>query len=132
MFNLGACALPEAVFPRSATMANPIAVMDTSMGVMKVEIYLDRVPITASNFIDLAQCVRMDGADRGALQRDASWDALRSPRAGAHLGCLLAHNLGLTALTCFALQERLLQRPALPPCDPPVHEPGIVKGSVLP
>lgn len=49
-------------------MANPIAVMDTSMGVMKVEIYLDRVPITASNFIDLAKCVRMDGADRSGMR----------------------------------------------------------------
>merc|ERR1719439_220305 len=29
--------------------------MDTTMGVIKAEIYLDRVPITASNFIDLAQ-----------------------------------------------------------------------------
>ena len=68
MFNLCACVLPTAVFPRSATMANPIAVMDTSMGVMKVEIYLDRVPITASNFIDLAKCVRMDGADRSGMR----------------------------------------------------------------
>merc|ERR1712013_307322 len=36
-------------------MANPVATMDTTMGVIKVEVYLDRVPITASNFIDLAQ-----------------------------------------------------------------------------
>merc|ERR1712137_307883 len=36
-------------------MANPIAVMDTTMGIIKAEIYLDRVPLTASNFIDLAQ-----------------------------------------------------------------------------
>merc|ERR1719439_459591 len=28
--------------------------MDTTMGTIKVELYLDRVPITASNFIDLA------------------------------------------------------------------------------
>ena len=36
-------------------MANPVAIMDTSMGIIKAEIYLDRVPLTASNFIDLAQ-----------------------------------------------------------------------------
>lgn len=38
--------------------ANPIAVFTVSGGVegtMKAEIYLDRVPITASNFIDLCQ-----------------------------------------------------------------------------
>merc|ERR1712194_304165 len=29
--------------------------MDTTMGVIKVELFLDRVPITASSFIDLAQ-----------------------------------------------------------------------------
>merc|ERR1719502_2591127 len=35
--------------------ANPIAVCDTSMGDFTVELYLDRVPRTASNFIDLAK-----------------------------------------------------------------------------
>ena len=34
---------------------NAIATFDTTMGTFKAEIYLDRVPITASNFIDLAQ-----------------------------------------------------------------------------
>ena len=34
-------------------MPNPIATFTTSAGVMKAEIYLDRVPRTASNFIDL-------------------------------------------------------------------------------
>merc|ERR1712085_199545 len=38
-----------------AAMANPVATMDTTMGVIKVEVYLDRVPITASSFIDLCQ-----------------------------------------------------------------------------
>merc|ERR1740125_70653 len=36
-------------------MANPVAVCKTSMGEFEVELYLDRVPRTASNFIDLAQ-----------------------------------------------------------------------------
>merc|ERR1719238_600014 len=35
--------------------SNPIATFDTTEGVIEAEIYLDRVPITASNFIDLAQ-----------------------------------------------------------------------------
>merc|ERR1719316_829858 len=35
--------------------SNPIATMNTTMGTMKAELYLDRVPITASNFIDLAR-----------------------------------------------------------------------------
>ena len=36
-------------------MPNPIATCETTMGTFKLEIFLDRVPITASNFIDLAQ-----------------------------------------------------------------------------
>uniref|UniRef100_A0A7S1WQD9 Peptidyl-prolyl cis-trans isomerase n=1 Tax=Alexandrium catenella TaxID=2925 RepID=A0A7S1WQD9_ALECA len=36
-------------------MANPTATFDTTMGSIKAEIFLDRVPISASNFIDLAQ-----------------------------------------------------------------------------
>jgi cyclophilin family peptidyl-prolyl cis-trans isomerase len=35
-------------------MPNPVAVFDTSMGTFKAEILLDKMPITASNFIDLA------------------------------------------------------------------------------
>merc|ERR1711935_949412 len=35
--------------------ANPVATLSTSMGDIKVELFLDRVPRTASNFIDLAQ-----------------------------------------------------------------------------
>ena len=35
--------------------ANPVAHFDTSMGKFSAELYLDRVPRTASNFIDLAQ-----------------------------------------------------------------------------
>merc|ERR1719482_1342725 len=44
-----------ALFILSALGANPIATMQTSMGDIKVELFLDRVPRTASNFIDLAQ-----------------------------------------------------------------------------
>merc|ERR1712166_103995 len=41
--------------PFFSAMANPICTMDTTMGTFKLELFLDRVPITASNFIDLAQ-----------------------------------------------------------------------------
>eukprot|EP00931_Biecheleriopsis_adriatica_P117992 TRINITY_DN93464_c0_g1_i1.p1 TRINITY_DN93464_c0_g1~~TRINITY_DN93464_c0_g1_i1.p1 ORF type:complete len:224 (+),score=47.44 TRINITY_DN93464_c0_g1_i1:50-721(+) len=34
---------------------NPVAEFETTMGSFKAEIFLDRTPITASNFIDLAQ-----------------------------------------------------------------------------
>ncbi|CAE8603974.1 unnamed protein product [Polarella glacialis] len=34
-------------------MPNPTATFETTMGSFKAEIYLDRVPITASNFVDL-------------------------------------------------------------------------------
>lgn len=34
---------------------NPTATFDCTMGVFKAELFLDRTPITASNFIDLAQ-----------------------------------------------------------------------------
>ena len=36
-------------------VANPTATFDTSMGSFTAEIYLDRVPRTASNFIGLAK-----------------------------------------------------------------------------
>ncbi len=35
-------------------MGNPIAVFDTSKGTFKAEIYLDKMPVTAANFIALA------------------------------------------------------------------------------
>mmetsp|Transcript_15237 Transcript_15237/g.49525 ORF Transcript_15237/g.49525 Transcript_15237/m.49525 type:complete len:246 (-) Transcript_15237:63-800(-) len=40
---------------------NPIATFNTSYGSFKAEIYLDRVPRTASNFIDLARSGFYDG-----------------------------------------------------------------------
>ncbi len=35
-------------------MANPTATCETSMGTFEVELYLDKMPVTAKNFIDLA------------------------------------------------------------------------------
>ena len=36
-------------------MANPIATIETTVGNIKAEIFLNEMPITASNFIDLAR-----------------------------------------------------------------------------
>lgn len=36
-------------------MANPIYEFETSLGNFKVELYLDKMPVTAQNFIDLAE-----------------------------------------------------------------------------
>lgn len=42
-------------------MANPIARFDTSLGTFTAEIYLDKMPITAKNFLDLAKSGFYDG-----------------------------------------------------------------------
>lgn len=42
-------------------MANPTAVFDTSMGTFTAEVFLDRMPTTANNFIDLARSGFYDG-----------------------------------------------------------------------
>lgn len=42
-------------------MANPIVTMDTSEGIIKVEIFLEQMPITAKNFLDLATSGFYDG-----------------------------------------------------------------------
>lgn len=42
-------------------MANPIATFDTSLGSFQAEIYLDKMPITAQNFLDLAEAGFYDG-----------------------------------------------------------------------
>jgi cyclophilin family peptidyl-prolyl cis-trans isomerase len=42
-------------------MANPVAVFDTSLGTFKAEIYLDKMPVTAGNFIKLAKDGFYDG-----------------------------------------------------------------------
>lgn len=40
---------------------NPIAVIDTSMGILKIELYEDKMPITCNNFIQLASDGFYDG-----------------------------------------------------------------------
>jgi cyclophilin family peptidyl-prolyl cis-trans isomerase len=42
-------------------MANPTAVFETSQGTFEAEIYLEQMPITAQNFIDLAESGFYDG-----------------------------------------------------------------------
>lgn len=42
-------------------MANPTADLETSLGTMTVELYVDKMPITANNFIKLAKSGFYDG-----------------------------------------------------------------------
>ena len=42
-------------------MANPTATFDTTLGTFTAEIYLDKMPITAKNFLDLAKSGFYDG-----------------------------------------------------------------------
>lgn len=42
-------------------MANPTATFETSMGSFTAEIYLDKMPVTARNFLDLAKSGFYDG-----------------------------------------------------------------------
>jgi len=46
---------------RVAMMANPVATCQTSMGTFKLELFLDEMPITASNFIALSKEGYYDG-----------------------------------------------------------------------
>lgn len=42
-------------------MANPTATLETSLGTMKVELYVDKMPVTAGNFLKLAKSGFYDG-----------------------------------------------------------------------
>ena len=42
-------------------MANPVAVFDTTLGTFKAEIFADKMPITAGNFVKLAKDGFYDG-----------------------------------------------------------------------
>lgn len=42
-------------------MSNPVATFETSAGTFKAEIYLDKMPITAKNFLDLSKSGFYDG-----------------------------------------------------------------------
>jgi len=70
-------------------MANPIALLETSLGNIKVELFSDKMPITANNFVKLAKSGFYDGLhfhrviDKFMLQFGCphSKDP-KSPRAG--------------------------------------------------
>ncbi len=49
---------------------NPIAIIDTSMGIIKVELYEDKMPITCNNFIKLADDGFYDGMIFYRIQDD--------------------------------------------------------------
>ena len=55
---------------------NPVATFETTMGTIKAEIYMDRVPRTASNFINLCQT----GFYNGLHFREPSWSLPVHPR----------------------------------------------------
>lgn len=42
-------------------MSNPTATCETSLGTFEVELFLDKMPVTAKNFLDLAQAGFYDG-----------------------------------------------------------------------
>lgn len=42
-------------------MANPIALLETSLGNIKIELFTDKMPITAGNFVKLAKSGFYDG-----------------------------------------------------------------------
>ncbi len=42
-------------------VSNPTAVMETNMGTIELELYLDKTPVTAQNFIDLSKKGFYDG-----------------------------------------------------------------------
>mgnify|MGYP006080933923 CR=1 FL=1 len=48
---------------------NPVATLETTMGTIKAEIYMDRVPRTASNFINLCRTGFYDGIHFRELSR---------------------------------------------------------------
>jgi len=49
------CASSSAASARNPAVTNPKATFETTMGTFIVELYLDRVPRTVSNIVDLAQ-----------------------------------------------------------------------------
>ncbi|MBQ1585116.1 MAG: peptidylprolyl isomerase [Muribaculaceae bacterium] len=44
-----------------SNVSNPTAIMETNMGTIEIELYLDKTPVTAQNFIDLSKKGFYDG-----------------------------------------------------------------------
>src|SRR3954469_6099028 len=56
-----ACVFCARVFYPGAPMANPTATLETSLGTFTVELFVDKMPITAGNFVKLAKSGFYDG-----------------------------------------------------------------------
>src|ERR1700722_11618612 len=50
-----------AVTAGTATAANPVVVMETSMGTIKIELFEDKAPITVKNFLSYVDDKHYDG-----------------------------------------------------------------------
>jgi cyclophilin family peptidyl-prolyl cis-trans isomerase len=50
-----------AAAPAPAQEQNPVVVMETSMGTIKIELYQDKAPITVKNFLDYVDAKHYDG-----------------------------------------------------------------------
>jgi hypothetical protein len=75
-------------------MANPTATFDTSLGTFKAEIYLDKMPITANNFIKLAKQGFYDGLGTSPVGREEYFYRIRrdgNPSGLGFAGALIAH-----------------------------------------
>ncbi len=59
--NLMLCIVGLAFAASAASAANPVAVIETSMGTIKVELDQEKAPITVKNFIDYAESKHYDG-----------------------------------------------------------------------
>jgi cyclophilin family peptidyl-prolyl cis-trans isomerase len=59
--NLMLCIVGLAVAAGGARAANPIAIIETSMGTIKVELDQEKAPITVKNFLDYAESKHYDG-----------------------------------------------------------------------
>ena len=69
---------------------NPIAIIDTSMGTIKVELYEDLVPITVENFVDLANEGFYDGLvfhriGDGFMIQGGAYDTDKTPHSSAQI-----------------------------------------------
>ena len=93
---------------------NPVATFETTMGTIKAEIYMDRVPRTASNFIDLCQTGFYDGVHFRELmnpaathQQTAQWpDCTSAPSSPLNMRpCPRSRNPGLHEPVWLSLRQ---------------------------
>src|SRR5438445_246779 len=58
---LAATTLKAAPEPAKAASGNPVVVVDTSMGTIKIELFQDKAPITVKNFLAYVEDKHYDG-----------------------------------------------------------------------